>query len=198
MLIVEVRVRYCAANMSAMCFIDGENLVFRYQDMLKNGAVKESNVEHIQDVFVWHLGLASFLPFVRVNYYTSAVGDDCLINDMRDQIGKVHFHYGDEAARVCAHVFKKPAETKKSKIVDITLAIDALRHAHDANIDVICVYSGDADFVPLVREIMRTGKRVFVGALSSGLAPEMTRIPDRFIDLDYWIFPPALNPKRKI
>jgi len=63
-----------------------------------------------------------------------------------------------------------------------------VRHAHDADVGAIYLFSGDGDFVPLVREIMRAGKHVIVGALSSGLAPEMKRIPDRFIDLDQWLF----------
>ena len=35
-----------------MGFIDGENLVMRYQSMLKQGHVPTSGVQHINDTFV--------------------------------------------------------------------------------------------------------------------------------------------------
>ena len=95
---------------------------------------------------------------------------------------------GDLAA---SDMFAMMYITKKTKLVDITLAIDALRHTHSNHVDRIVLYSGDGDYVPLVKEIMRAGKQVVVGALSSGLNPEMRLVADQFIDLDEWFFLPG-------
>ncbi len=173
-----------------MCFVDGENLVFRYQDMVQAGLKPNaSSITHIPNIFVWHPFLrGEERDVVRVNYYTSAVGDDDKLDQIRDQIGKVITTPSGYGRRVCAHVFKKPKATNKSKLVDITLAIDALRHVHDDQLDTLYLFSGDADFVPLIKEIMRHGKQLVVGALSSGLNPEMRRVGDQFINLDDWFF----------
>lgn len=173
-----------------MCFIDGENLVFRYQDMCKAGAKPNaSSLKHIPDVFVWHPHLhGDDRGVVRVNYYTSAVGTDEKIDDIRDEIGKHIINPAGFGRRVCAHVFKKPKASQKAKLVDITLSIDVLGHVHRDQVDCIFLFSGDGGFVPLVKEIMRNGKQVIIGALSSGLSQEMRRVGDQFIDIDSWFF----------
>lgn len=69
-----------------------------------------------------------------------------------------------------------------------SLTIDALRHTYNDSMDILYFISGDGDYVPLVQEVMRQGKKVIVGALSDGLNPELRRIPDEFIDLDRVFF----------
>lgn len=175
--------------MRTMCFIDGENLVFRYQDMVKAGRKPNSSVIHIPDVFAWHIHLRSDdKGVIRVNYYTSAVGTDEKIDKLRDEIGKHVVTPAGHGRRICAHVFKKRKSSNKAKLVDISLTIDALRQVYGDHVDTLFLFSGDADFVPLVKEIMRNGKQVVIGALSSGLSPEMRRIGDQFVDLDDWFF----------
>jgi uncharacterized LabA/DUF88 family protein len=178
-------------QLTSMAFIDGENLVFRYQDMVNAGKkANTSRLRHIPDVFIWHQNMGSLQNILRVNYYTSAVGTEEDIDRIRDRIGECEVNALLGRTRLSAHVFKKPSNSKKSKLVDITLTIDALRHAHSEHADRIYVFSGDGDFVPLVREIMRSGKQVVVGALSSGLSSEMRRMADQFLDLDTWLFLP--------
>jgi uncharacterized LabA/DUF88 family protein len=179
-----------APQLTSMGFVDGENLVFRYQEMLEEGR-KPNAHRHIPDVFVWHPHMGSLRNLVRVNYYTSAVGTEEHINTIRDEIGQCDVTALLGNSRLCAHVFKKPSNTKKSKLVDITLTIDALRHAHSNHVDRFVIFSGDGDFVPLVREIMRAGKQVVVGAFSNGLNSEMRRIGDQFLNLDEWFFLPS-------
>ncbi|WP_353889434.1 NYN domain-containing protein [uncultured Paraburkholderia sp.] len=36
-------------------------------------------------------------------------------------------------------------------------------------VDEVCILSGDGDYLPAIREAMRRGIRVYVGAFSSGL-----------------------------
>jgi len=173
-----------------MCFIDGENLVFRYQEMCKAGEKPNNgSIKHIPDVFIWHPHLyGDDRNLVRVNYYTSAVGTDEKIDEIREEVGKIVVNPAGYGRRVCAHVFKKPKSSNKAKLVDITLSIDALGHVHRDQVDCVFLFSGDGDFVPLVKEIMRNGKQVVIDALSSGLNPEMRRIGDQFIDIDRWFF----------
>lgn len=176
--------------MRTMCFIDGENLVFRYQDMCKEGAKPNlQSIAHIPDVFIWHPDLnANTANVIRVNYYTSAVGTDERIDEIRDEIGNRLISVAGCGRRVCPHVFKKLKASNKAKVVDINLTIDVLRHVYRDQVDCVFLFSGDGDFVPLVKEIMRNGKQVVIGALSSGLSPEMRRIGDQFIDIDKWFF----------
>lgn len=176
--------------MRTMCYIDGENLVFRYQEMLQSGLKPNSgSLIHLPDVFVWHPHLrGDEKNVIRVNYYTSAVGTDKRIDEVRDQIGKILSTPAGHGRRVCSHVFKKPKASNKSKLVDISITIDALRDVYRDQVDVAFIFSGDGDYIPLIKEMMRNGKQVVVGALSSGLSPEMRRAGDQFIDLDRWFF----------
>ena len=61
-----------------LAFVDGENLVCRYQAMLDAGRIGRSDVTHIQDSFVWSPRVTrwSDMDLLRVQYYTSVVGDD--------------------------------------------------------------------------------------------------------------------------
>src|SRR5215218_5317959 len=78
-----------------MVFADGENLVARFQDMLRAGHVpRENDVTHIQDVLVWGEWFTSGLPLVeiiRATYYTYVVGDDAKVQATREQIKKITF-----------------------------------------------------------------------------------------------------------
>jgi len=46
------------------------------------------------------------------------------------------------------------------KGIDVALAVDALQAGLDDKIDIVVLVTGDADFVPLVRALMKEGKRV--------------------------------------
>lgn len=58
-----------------MIFIDGENLVFRYQAMLKEGYVPANKrVEHELDVFVWNKSMPPRMgnyKILRSTYYVT-------------------------------------------------------------------------------------------------------------------------------
>src|SRR5258708_1187084 len=83
---------------------DGENLVFRYQNLLKSRKLNPS-VTHIEDVFVWHPNLAEMMhgwSLMRVNYYTSAVGDEVSIAKLEHTISKISVgRRGQAAAQIC-------------------------------------------------------------------------------------------------
>jgi uncharacterized LabA/DUF88 family protein len=173
---------------------DGENLVTRYQSMLKDGAEKTEDTKHIQDVFVWHpkFTMCVAMHVIRVSFYTTQVGDEPKLEETRQKIAFCSYQcqissneYG-VSGNICPHVFKKEKSNQKTKSVDINIAIDALRHTYNDSMDTLFLLTGDGDYIPLIQEVMRQGKRVFVGAFSDGLNPALTFIPDRFFDLDAW------------
>ena len=50
--------------------------------------------------------------------------------------------------------------------------------------------TGDGDYLPLLLEIQRQGKQVFVAAFSAGLNPMLKRRADQFYLLDATAFSP--------
>ncbi len=173
-----------------MVLADGENLVFRYQEMLGT-RVAAQGVIHTRDVFVWHSSAAqaaSWSP-IRVNYYTSLVGGDDRISAVEETISKLQIsRYREVHGQICPKVFKKPAQSRKTKLVDMSICIDALRHSFHRDVDAILLLSGDGDYLPLIREVMRNGTQVWLGAFSSGLSPKLRSAVDRFLDLDEVFF----------
>ena len=111
---------------------------------------------------------------VRWHYYTALQGDDVKQDSVRDRLHTLGFD---------AHVFKKTA--KKSKGVDISLARDFLGHAYKDDFDAAVLIAGDADFVPLVEDVKRLGKQVFVLFFpSQGLGVELRRHSDAFFSFE--------------
>jgi uncharacterized LabA/DUF88 family protein len=175
----------------AMIFIDGENLVFRYQDMLKNGKKPNPNTKHQPDTFIWHEHLSGTVQarVVRVGYYTSVVGDDLLLQNVRAALAAIEApRLRMTSIQVCPFVYKRPSKSQKNKIVDVNLTIDVLRHTYQGDVDIVCLVSGDGDYLPLIKEVMRHGKQVHVFAFSSGLAEELRYTADHFQLLDQWFF----------
>lgn len=170
--------------------VDGENLVFRFQAMLETRK-HNSHITHFPDHFVWHhlMGRAEGWSALRANYYMSAVGTEQTIAELENKISKVVVQRRSEVStQVCPRVFKKEAKAKKTKLVDVSITIDALRHSYHRHVDAVWLFSGDGDYLPLIREIMRNGTQVWLGAFSDGLNPALPRAVDRFIDLDPWFF----------
>jgi hypothetical protein len=195
------------ALVKSIVFIDGENLTIRYQAMRDAGRSPRPDAVHEPDVFVWRRDFATFgIPGIdtdvlRVGYYTSVVGDDNRLAAVQTLMADCSYgvhgagmrdYYG--TCQINPRVFKKAQRSNKSRLVDINITIDVMRHACARDIDVVYLLSGDGDFVELVREASRHGQKVCVGALSSGLEPRMRSVGDRFIDLDDVFFAPLALP----
>jgi uncharacterized LabA/DUF88 family protein len=172
-------------------FIDRENLIFRYQNMLKAGWQPRQEVIHEIDCCVWHpsIGESMFHPITRVLYYTAITGDQVRLEHVKQQLAAIQFqrHRGTPE-QIVPKVFSKSKQNNRTKSVDINLTIDVLRFAQSETIDGIILISGDGDYLPLVQEVMRTGKQIYVGALSSGLRSELTYSADGFFNLDHFFF----------
>ena len=174
---------------------DGENLVLRYQASLEDGAKETEDTFYIQDVLVWHpkITRAFEMEVIRASYYTTQVGDEDKINEACQLIAahKYEFKIGQSEGygegRLVPHVFKKERTSKKTKSVDINLTIDALRHTYNDSLDILFLLSGDGDYIPLIEEVMRQGKKVVTGAFINGLNRELIHIADKFVNLDDWL-----------
>ncbi len=174
----------------AIAFIDGENLLFRYQAMLADGRRPRPEVTHRPNAFVWSSRIFSYtsFEFLRATYYTAVVGDDSYVLDLASAIQSTTFAKNGGRGALHASVFKKDARSQKTRSVDINITIDALRHTHRDHADEFFVVTGDGDFVPLVETVMREGKYVHVLALSSGLSPRLQTVGDNFWLLDEHFF----------
>lgn len=180
----------------AIGFIDGENLVMRYQAMVADGAAPKEDVTHIKDCFVWHEEVTawSMFDFIRINYYTSTVGDEPRVEQLKDAISECEYSFtyvdGQQpgTANLVPHVFHKPKRNLKARNVDLQISIDVLRAAHLQNVDMIFILSGDGDYIPLIQEAARLGKEVWLGALSSGLHPKLKHHVDVCQNLDDMFF----------
>jgi len=64
---------------------------------------------------------------------------------------------------------------------DVGIVIDAIRVS--SGCDVICLCSGDGDFIPLVEYLKNQGKRVEVLAFGRSSSSRLKEVVDEFIDL---------------
>jgi len=173
-----------------MVFVDGENLVFRFQEMLRQGYVPREGLFHEPDVAVWDPSftyLAHFHEILRVTYYTYVVGDEARLNSVREILRGLTF-MKHMASLLPTHltpcVFKKDAKSRSNKGVDIKLCVDVLGHVYRGNTDAILLMSGDGDYEPLIEEVSRAGVQVFLSAFSKGLNPRLRHMVDELYELD--------------
>jgi len=183
-------------NNKTIVLIDGENMVLRFQELKNSRKALREGLAYRKDVYIWNPQLTQHprMSIIRVSYYTTFVGADKEQSSLKDEIAKLDYHYRwgpgvpGSGGSLCPYVYKKEKKTKKTKSVDINITIDALRHTYNNSIDMLYLLSGDGDYIPLIEEVMRQGKKVIVGAFSSGLNPGLKHVPDQFIDIDHLFF----------
>jgi uncharacterized LabA/DUF88 family protein len=172
-----------------MVFVDGENLVYRYQDMVKE-KTPQPNVIHEKNIFVWTPKAVDPGPhpinIIRASYYTYVVGDADKVSETTSKIKELTFprHWESKLPEFLFPRIIKKEKSKKAKGVDIQLTVDILTHTYQNNLDVVYLISGDGDYLPVILEVMRNGKQVYLAALSSGLDPKLKDSVDKFINLD--------------
>jgi len=173
-----------------MAFIDGENVVARYQALLQSGYQPHPNIVHLPDEFAWspHLVLPGLMEPIRAYYYTSAVGDDAHVARVEATIRAQVFCPNEEHSAIKAYlyprVYKKPKKSHKTTTIDVQLTVDALSHTFQNDLDAVLLVTGDGDYVSLARQIVARGKRLFVAAFSVGLSVALRSASDKLIDLD--------------
>ncbi len=187
-----VAVPYTGPTPRLMAFIDGENLVARYQAMRERGKQPQAGTQHAPDEYVWNPGfhLPGRFEVIRAHHYASVVGDEPKVADVGSRIKSVRFcanDFSSDSTSLYAHVFKKPSKSQKTSTVDIQMVVDALSHTYQRTADTILLVTGDGDFEPLAEEIAGRGIKLLLAALSDGLSTRLMQHADRFIDLDPWL-----------
>lgn len=186
-----------------MAFVDGENLLSRFEAMIKIGHsfrdhTKQGDlmapVKYEAQKFVWspytifNLYMGDVLE--RVSYYTTFTGDDDAVQALSTSIGECGTRElpfsssGQHSLRVLPKVFKKSTRGTKTKSVDISICVDVMEYVNNDALDAVYLVSGDVDYRPLVEAVMRAGKRAYVASLSSGQSRAYSNVPDRFLTLD--------------
>ena len=185
-----------------MAFIDGENLVARYQAMLSDGRTPTHEVRHRQDIYAWSPAViwTGLNVVSRATYYTYAIGSEEIVLEVADEIRSLVFtQYNPIGQNLSSRlgdtlypkVLRKLKRARNPKGVDIQLTVDVLSNTYQNNLDIVFLVGGDGDYAPLIAECQRQGKQVFIAALSSGLNPGLRVVADRFIDLDTYFFNPV-------
>jgi uncharacterized LabA/DUF88 family protein len=180
-----------------MLFVDGENFTIRGQEMAAQlGKKIPEGSMHKKDVFLWYMNpldkstnlvraivkyeLPWLLPDidtqpVRCNYYTSTRGDEHERKKVKETLRAWGFH---------SEVFRRD-KRKKAKAVDIMLTKDMLWHGFYGHYDVAILVAGDEDYLPLVQEVMRMGRQVYVAFFTgTGLSDELRLTADYFLVMD--------------
>lgn len=179
----------------AMCFIDGENIAIGYKRMLDSNPdlVSKDSVIYKEDVLAWNpIGIIPYsgqyeFDFIRSYYYTSTGSGQ--VEEIENALLDISIFSG-KYSHLYFHpvVFEKKNRNRKSKGVDIQIAIDILSHTYKNNLDFVFLFTGDADYIPIVEEVYSSGKRVIIGSFSDGFSPKLRNKADGVIHLDYEFF----------
>lgn len=171
--------------------------------MLDEGwSPRNEGVSFDKDIFVWEpssifVGLHVVL---RATYYTYVQGSLEGVDEAAKKIKELNFcnyrpvgtNFGHLPNTLTPCVFSKP-KNRKAKGVDIQLTVDILTHAYQDNCDTVYLMSGDGDYVPVLEEVQRLGKQVFISAFSSGLNPKLRLMADSFQLLDSYYLQEAME-----
>jgi uncharacterized LabA/DUF88 family protein len=187
-----------------MVFVDGENLTMRYQAMVTIGWEPRHDMIHRRNALLWHpgntqLALTGNHEVLRATYYTSTTGGLDEQNALREQIQGLTFSKNPDDRvinRLTGRVFHRDKNTNRSKGVDIQLAVDVLNHVHFNHVDTVYLLSGDGDYLPLVDEVQRSGKQLYLAAFSDGLSTALKERADEFYCLDHNVFPRGTPVRR--
>lgn len=178
-----------------VAFVDGENLTTRYQKILSEGRIASPKTIHEIDTYVWHPGAIVEIAarMEKVFYYTTVVGDSVKVRCVEEGINSLIFNMQSLSTynlsepvqgTLYPKVYKKPRKSQKTAAVDINMVLDMMHFAHTGDFEIFYLITGDGDFKPLVEELVRLGKHIYVAALSEGLNSNLPRVADKFIDLD--------------
>lgn len=177
-----------------LIFVDGENLVFRYEEMLNEGHIPRPDNIHIPGCFVWNQRVLNdhLWRIKRLSYYTSVVGDDDRVRTVRQKISATQFVCREiekkATGQIIPFVRKKSNRSRKESICDIAIAVDVMRACYRDHAETVWIFSGDGDFVQLLEEVVHSGKRAYVSAFSSGFNEELRYVVDEFLPLEKYFF----------
>jgi hypothetical protein len=106
------------SGVPSMMFVDGENLVMRWQKGLEEQE-KPPHISHEEDVYVWSQYLnarnQTKCNIIRRHYYTSAVGDDKKREGIFDELQSRGIEEPHVFPRTCCKTLSTPPHHHLSK-----------------------------------------------------------------------------------
>jgi uncharacterized LabA/DUF88 family protein len=176
-----------------MLFIDGDNLLARFQSLLREGRTPLESVTHVPDRILWsvtdeNVPLQFNFDIIRATYYVSVAGDGPALNEVSAALRKMPVCRSTNRARLFPRVFRKDVGTMKAKAIDTQLAVDAVTHILSDNLDVLYLLTGDGDFAPVLEVAIKAGKKTWLGAFSGSVSSRLLDLTDEAISLDRLYF----------
>ena len=103
--------------------IDGENILFRFQAMLKNGRMSCDDIIYECNAYIWSPEIAILENFdvLRISYYSTIVGDDLRMQDIKNRIANIQYTHVGGSASLVPYLYKKEKQSSKNKSVDISI-----------------------------------------------------------------------------
>ncbi|MBI1213600.1 MAG: NYN domain-containing protein [Alphaproteobacteria bacterium] len=119
-------------------------------------------------------------------YYYTAIAEDQEFSPLRPLVDWLDYNGFTVVTKPLKEFTDSQGRRRVKGNMDIELAIDAMEMARTC--DHIVLFSGDADFIPLVTSLKRQGKRVSVVSTirtqPAMIGDELRRLADNFIDLE--------------
>lgn len=178
-----------------MIFVDGENLVSRFESLLKKGRKPRGGVVHEPQTFVWSPAFVARGEYVvqRAIYYASVVGDAARRSEVEDTLRTTRVYLDGipdhrHENPLYPKTFTRHKTRELAKGLDVQLAVDVLSNVYQDNCDAVLLMAGDGDYVPVLEECIRRGKIAIVAAFSDGLSKPLREVADSFYFLDDYYF----------
>lgn len=113
---------------------------------------------------------------IRAYYYTVISGTDEKFSSVEDRIWNLGF---------APKVFRKSKSVQKTTCVDFSISAEMLAAAYKDQFDVVEIWTGDADYIPLIEEVKRCGKVVVCCFFNEdhGLSSYLKKSCDRYCDI---------------
>lgn len=186
-----------------MRFVDGENFVHQGSKFLTERFNRTAKLDIVspffkKDHFLWlpAQGWSAAINYhlaaqwssarkennqtpeaIRAYYYT-------VVSGARDEVVLVTEKMIWDIGFTPRVIWKEKAK-KKSKAVDSSISVDMLSAAYENQFDLVEIWTGDADYIPLINAVKRLGKVVvccFFGE-EYGLSNELKVACDRYCDI---------------
>lgn len=154
-------------------FIEGANFY---------ALVKNSNITIDYKRILQHFKNESL--FVRGSYYT-ALADDQEFSSIKPLIDYLDYNGYKVVTKPIREYTDATGRRKIKGSLDVEMTIDMLRAAdpRHGRADHIVLFSGDSDFIPVVKELQRMGARVTVVSGKGYVSDELRREADNYANV---------------
>lgn len=150
-----------------MAFVDGENIVARFQATVASGRIPYVRVRYRKDVYAWveHAIDPALNVVLRATYYTYTTGSAEHAQEVATELQSLPFRQYDVIGHQFAHrlenslhprVFIKQ-KGRTGKGVDIQMTVDVLTNVYQDNLDTVFLVSGDGDYVHWCKKLKDWG-----------------------------------------